>query len=120
MSTLKIRTKFEFVDRDRAGPEKLSSDSRRQKFVEIYEPFEKQDGAAQSERCIACGNPYCQWKCPVHNYIPDWLKLAAEGRIIEAAELAHQTNSLPEICGRICPQDRLCEGACTLNNDFVP
>jgi glutamate synthase (NADPH/NADH) small chain len=118
MSTLKIRTKFEFVDLDRSGPDKLPSESRRQQFVEIYEPFRQEDGQAQSERCIACGNPYCQWKCPVHNYIPDWLKLAGEGRIIEAAELAHQTNSLPEICGRICPQDRLCEGACTLNSEF--
>jgi glutamate synthase (NADPH/NADH) small chain len=118
MSTIPIRKKFEFVDRQRCGPEKLSSEARKQAFVEIYAPFEQVQGAAQAERCIACGNPYCQWKCPVHNYIPDWLKLAGEGRIIEAAELAHQTNSLPEICGRICPQDRLCEGACTLNTDY--
>ncbi|NVK23705.1 MAG: FAD-dependent oxidoreductase, partial [Gammaproteobacteria bacterium] len=60
----------------------------------------------------------CEWKCPVHNYIPQWLKLANEGKIIEAAELSHKTNSLPEVCGRVCPQDRLCEGACTLNDDF--
>lgn len=118
MSKLKVRNKFEFVDRDRMDPHKHSTESRRQEFREIYDPFQVEQGEAQSERCIACGNPYCQWKCPVHNYIPDWLKLASEGRIIEAAELAHQTNSLPEICGRICPQDRLCEGACTLNNEF--
>ncbi len=118
MSKLNIRTKFEFIDRDREEPSKRSSESRRHEFLEIYAPFQQQEGEAQSERCIACGNPYCQWKCPVHNYIPDWLKLAGEGRIIEAAELAHQTNSLPEICGRICPQDRLCEGACTLNTDY--
>jgi len=118
MSTLNIRTRFEFIDRDRVGPNKHSTESRRQEFCEIYDPFQKPEGEAQAERCIACGNPYCQWKCPVHNYIPDWLKLAAEGRIMEAAELAHQTNSLPEICGRICPQDRLCEGACTLNTEF--
>jgi len=118
MSKLNIRTKFEFIDRERAGPHKHSNESRRHEFLEIYDPFQPQEGVAQSERCIACGNPYCQWKCPVHNYIPDWLKLAAEGRIIEAAELAHQTNSLPEICGRICPQDRLCEGACTLNTGY--
>ncbi len=118
MSKLNIRTRFEFIDRERASPHKRSSESRRHEFLEIYEPFQQAEGAAQSERCIACGNPYCQWKCPVHNFIPDWLKLAAEGRIIEAAELAHQTNSLPEICGRICPQDRLCEGACTLNTGF--
>ncbi len=118
MSKLNIRTRFEFVDRDRAEPHKHSTTARRHEFLEIYDPFQQQEGEAQAERCIACGNPYCQWKCPVHNYIPDWLKLAGEGRIIEAAELAHQTNSLPEICGRICPQDRLCEGACTLNTDF--
>jgi len=118
MSTINIRKKFEFIDLDRTEPHKHSTESRRQDFVEIYDPFQQREGEQQSERCIACGNPYCQWKCPVHNYIPDWLKLAAEGRIIEAAELAHQTNSLPEICGRICPQDRLCEGACTLNTDY--
>jgi glutamate synthase (NADPH/NADH) small chain len=118
MSKLNIRTRFEFIDRDRATPHKHSTEARRQEFREIYEPFEQQESVAQSERCIACGNPYCQWQCPVHNYIPDWLKLAAEGRILEAAELVHQTNSLPEICGRICPQDRLCEGACTLNSGY--
>ena len=118
MSKLLIRNKFEFLDRSRAEPHKHSKEARRHEFLEIYDPFQQHEGEAQSERCIACGNPYCQWKCPVHNYIPDWLKLAGEGRIIEAAELAHQTNSLPEICGRICPQDRLCEGACTLNNEF--
>jgi len=118
VSKLKIRHHFEFVDRHRADPHKHSVELRQHEFREIYDPFVKEQAEAQSERCIACGNPYCQWKCPVHNYIPDWLKLAEEGRIIEAAELAHQTNSLPEICGRICPQDRLCEGACTLNNDF--
>jgi glutamate synthase (NADPH/NADH) small chain len=118
MSKLNIRTKFEFIDLNRSEPQKHSTESRRHEFREIYDPFKEKEGEAQSERCIACGNPYCQWKCPVHNYIPDWLKLAGEGRIIEAAELAHQTNSLPEICGRICPQDRLCEGACTLNTDY--
>jgi len=118
MNKLHIRSKFEFIDRDREEPHKHSSESRRNEFCEIYEPYQQPEGEAQSERCIACGNPYCQWKCPVHNYIPDWLKLAAEGRIMEAAELAHQTNSLPEICGRICPQDRLCEGACTLNTEY--
>ena len=118
MSKLNIRTKFEFIDRERENPHKRSMESRKHEFIEIYDPFQQPEGEAQAERCIACGNPYCQWKCPVHNYIPDWLKLAAEGRIIEAAELAHQTNSLPEICGRICPQDRLCEGACTLNTGF--
>jgi glutamate synthase (NADPH/NADH) small chain len=118
MSSSKIRPKFEFTDLARGEPHKYPLEVRRQQFKEIYQPFQIEEGEAQSERCIACGNPYCEWKCPVHNYIPDWLKLAAEGRIIEAAELAHQTNSLPEICGRICPQDRLCEGACTLNTGY--
>jgi glutamate synthase (NADPH/NADH) small chain len=113
-----IRPKFEFVDRRRSDPPKHDIESRRVDFREIYDPYQQEQAAAQSERCIACGNPYCQWKCPVYNYIPDWLKLASEGRIIEAAELSHQTNSLPEICGRICPQDRLCEGACTLNTGY--
>ena len=67
-------------------------------------------------RCLSCGNPFCEWKCPVHNYIPNWLNLISEGKLFEAAELSHRTNSLPEVCGRICPQDRLCEGACTLND----
>ncbi len=115
---LRVRNHFEFLDRARGEPEKFPLEIRRGKFQEIYEPFEIVEGQAQSERCISCGNPYCQWKCPVHNYIPDWLKLASEGRLMEAAELAHQTNSLPEICGRICPQDRLCEGACTLNTGY--
>ena len=72
--------------------------------------------ASQAGRCLSCGNPYCEWKCPVHNYIPDWLRLIEEGNLFQAAELSHQTNSLPEVCGRVCPQDRLCEGACTLND----
>ena len=70
----------------------------------------------QAGRCLSCGNPFCEWKCPVHNYIPNWLNLVSAGKLFEAAELSHQTNSLPEMCGRICPQDRLCEGACTLND----
>ena len=109
---------FQFIEVDRVGPQKKGIERRRHEFVEIYDPFQKVQVQMQADRCISCGNPYCEWKCPVHNYIPDWLQLANEGRIIEAAELCHQTNSLPEICGRVCPQDRLCEGACTLNNDF--
>ncbi|GMU44249.1 MAG: FAD-dependent oxidoreductase [Xanthomonadales bacterium] len=85
---------------------------------EIYGQFAAEQAADQAERCLDCGNPYCEWKCPVHNYIPNWLKLVQEGRIVEAAELSHETNPLPEICGRVCPQDRLCEGACTLNDGF--
>ncbi|ODU44555.1 FAD-dependent oxidoreductase [uncultured Aquimonas sp.] len=85
---------------------------------EIYGQYEAADAADQAARCLDCGNPYCEWKCPVHNYIPNWLELIREGRLFEAAELSHSTNPLPEICGRVCPQDRLCEGACTLNEDF--
>jgi glutamate synthase (NADPH/NADH) small chain len=118
MSKQNARPGYQFIDHERHEPNKISIELRRHEFREIYEDFTQDGAEEQSERCIACGNPYCQWKCPVHNYIPDWLKLAAEGRIFEAAELAHQTNSLPEICGRICPQDRLCEGACTLNSGF--
>ena len=109
---------FQFVEVERVDPRKKGIERRRHEFVEIYDPFQKSQVQMQADRCLNCGNPYCEWKCPVHNYIPDWLQLANEGRIIEAAELCHQTNSLPEICGRVCPQDRLCEGACTLNSDF--
>ncbi|WP_299685414.1 FAD-dependent oxidoreductase [uncultured Vibrio sp.] len=109
---------YQFIDVNRVDPAKKPITIRKIEFVEIYEPFTKQQAKAQADRCLDCGNPYCEWKCPVHNYIPQWLKLANEGRIIEAAELSHQTNSLPEVCGRVCPQDRLCEGSCTLNDDF--
>ncbi|NVJ58869.1 MAG: FAD-dependent oxidoreductase [Gammaproteobacteria bacterium] len=112
------RPLFEFVDLPREEPEKQAITVRTHEFSEIYRSFKQPGIKEQSERCISCGNPYCQWKCPVHNYIPEWLALAAEGKYIEAAELSHQTNSLPEVCGRVCPQDRLCEQACTLNNDF--
>ncbi len=87
-------------------------------WKEIYGQFEAPQAIEQSARCLDCGNPYCEWKCPVHNYIPNWLALLREGRLFEAAELAHATNPLPEICGRVCPQDRLCEGACTLETGF--
>lgn len=106
---------FQFIEVDRVGPRKKRIERRRQEFIEIYDPFMKSQVEMQADRCLGCGNPYCEWKCPVHNYIPDWLKLANEGRIFEAAELCHQTNSLPEICGRVCPQERLCEGACTID-----
>ncbi len=109
---------YQFIDLQRVDPPKKPLKVRKIEFVEIYEPFSEGQVKAQADRCLDCGNPYCEWKCPVHNYIPNWLKLANEGRIIEAAELSHQTNSLPEVCGRVCPQDRLCEGSCTLNNDF--
>ena len=107
---------MQFIDVPRQDPEKIRVEERRIEFREIYKPFDEQAAKNQADRCLACGNPYCEWKCPVHNYIPNWLKLVAEGNIREAAELSHRTNSLPEVCGRVCPQDRLCEGACTLND----
>ncbi|BEH73627.1 FAD-dependent oxidoreductase [Edwardsiella tarda] len=109
---------YQFIDLQRIDPPKKLLKQRQGEFVEIYEPFSDSQAQAQADRCLACGNPYCEWRCPLHNYIPNWLKLANEGRIHEAAALAHQTNSLPEVCGRVCPQDRLCEGACTLNDEF--
>ncbi len=109
---------FQFLDLPRNEPEKVSVDVRVHEFKEIYKQFDKASVASQAGRCLACGNPYCEWKCPVHNFIPNWLKLIAEGNLFEAAEMSHRTNSLPEICGRICPQDRLCEGACTLEDGF--
>jgi len=109
---------FQFLDVPRQDPPKTAATERVREFKEIYGQYDAQSAAVQSARCLACGNPYCEWKCPVHNYIPNWLKLIAEGNLREAAEMSHRTNSLPEICGRICPQDRLCEGACTLNDGF--
>ena len=110
--------KFQFIEVPRQDPPKEAASARVRKFAEIYDAFSPEVAAAQADRCVECGNPYCEWKCPVHNYIPNWLKLIAEGNLFEAAELAHKTNSLPEVCGRVCPQDRLCEGACTLNDGF--
>jgi glutamate synthase (NADPH/NADH) small chain len=109
---------FQFLDVGRVDPKKLDAKARIKEFGEIYGEFEADSAAEQSDRCLECGNPYCEWKCPVHNYIPNWLKLVGEGNLEQAAELSHQTNTLPEICGRVCPQDRLCEGACTLNDGF--
>ncbi|WP_292742467.1 MULTISPECIES: FAD-dependent oxidoreductase [unclassified Methylophaga] len=109
---------FQFLDVGRFDPKKLDASVRKQQFGEIYGQFDAPQAAEQADRCLECGNPYCEWKCPVHNYIPNWLKLISEGNLEQAAELAHQTNTLPEICGRVCPQDRLCEGACTLNDGF--
>lgn len=114
----RLNNHFQFVEVGREDPEKKALQVRKNDFVEIYESYSEKQAKQQSHRCLACGNPYCEWKCPVHNYIPDWLKLVSEGNLFEAAELSHQTNSLPEVCGRVCPQDRLCEGACTLNDGF--
>ena len=106
---------FQFLDVERHNPQKTDAKVRIKEFNEIYGAFDNSRAAEQADRCLHCGNPYCEWKCPVHNYIPNWLKLIAEGKLFQAADLSHQTNSLPEVCGRVCPQDRLCEGACTLN-----
>lgn len=116
--TERLNNNFQFLDVARIDPDKKDIAMRKSQFVEIYEPFDAHQVAEQSHRCLECGNPYCEWKCPVHNYIPNWLKLVSEGNVIEAVELCHETNSLPEVCGRVCPQDRLCEGACTLNDGF--
>jgi glutamate synthase (NADPH/NADH) small chain len=110
------RNPFQFLEVPAADPEKRPVGVRLRDFGEIYGRYDADQAAAQAGRCLDCGNPYCEWKCPVHNYIPNWLKLIEEGRLLEAAELSHRTNTLPEICGRICPQDRLCEGDCTLND----
>jgi glutamate synthase (NADPH) small chain len=107
---------LQFLDIPRTDPAKAPVEVRLRDFHEIYAPFDAVSAGQQAGRCLACGNPFCEWKCPVHNYIPNWLKLIEEGNLFEAAELSHKTNSLPEVCGRICPQDRLCEGACTLND----
>jgi len=107
---------LQFLEIPRTDPAKAPVEARVGNFREIYAPFDAAGAGQQAGRCLACGNPFCEWKCPVHNYIPNWLKLIEEGNLFEAAELSHKTNSLPEVCGRICPQDRLCEGACTLND----
>ncbi|WP_287598982.1 FAD-dependent oxidoreductase [Thermomonas sp.] len=110
---------FQFLESPREMPAKVPLAERvAGSFDELYGRFGQAEASHQAGRCLDCGNPYCEAKCPVHNYIPDWLQLVQEGRIIEAAALCHETNPLPEMCGRVCPQDRLCEGACTLNDGF--
>lgn len=110
---------FRFLEIPRQTPRTVPVAVRVLGYGEISGEFAPSEAASQSERCIDCGNPYCEHACPVHNYIPNWLKLVQDGRLFEAATLMHETNPLPEICGRVCPQDRLCEGACTLEQgDF--
>ncbi|MEX1236147.1 MAG: NAD(P)-dependent oxidoreductase [Roseovarius sp.] len=104
--------KFTTVMRDM--PEKRPPDLRAQDFREIYAEYASEKAREQSSRCSQCGVPYCQSHCPLHNNIPDWLRLTAEGRLQEAYEISQATNTFPEICGRICPQDRLCEGNCVI------
>lgn len=103
-----------FIDIDAAMPDKRAADARRQDFGEIYDSFTPEAAVEQSSRCEQCGIPYCQIHCPLQNNIPDWLRLATEGRMEEAYAVSQATNTFPEICGRICPQDRLCEGSCVL------
>ena len=110
---------FQFLDVPRDMPRKVPLQLRTEgDWNELYGRFGQAEAVHQAGRCLDCGNPYCEAKCPVHNYIPNWLALVEEGRILEAAALCHETNPLPEMCGRVCPQDRLCEGACTLNAGF--
>jgi glutamate synthase (NADPH/NADH) small chain len=109
---------FPFLHFPRALPREVPVSIRVLGYKEIHGDFVNGDAADQAARCIDCGNPYCSWGCPLHNRIPQWLKLVQDGRIEEAAALMHETNPLPEICGRICPQDRLCEGDCTLETGF--
>lgn len=103
-----------FVTVDRDMPEKRAAEARRQDFDEIYAQYAEVKAAEQSSRCSQCGVPYCQSHCPLHNNIPDWLRLTATGRLQEAYDVSQATNTFPEICGRICPQDRLCEGNCVI------
>ena len=105
---------LKFVNVARDMPEKRPPDLRRGDFNEIYGEYAREKAAEQSGRCSQCGVPYCQSHCPLHNNIPDWLRLTAEGRLQEAYEVSQATNTFPEICGRICPQDRLCEGNCVI------
>jgi glutamate synthase (NADPH/NADH) small chain len=105
---------LKFVTVERDMPEKRAAETRREDFKEIYAEYADAKAKEQAARCSQCGVPYCQSHCPLHNNIPDWLRLTAEGRLQEAYELSQATNTFPEICGRICPQDRLCEGNCVI------
>lgn len=105
---------LKFVQIERDMPEKRPAQDRARDFHEIYAEFADAKAAEQASRCSQCGVPYCQSHCPLHNNIPDWLRMTATGRLEEAYQLAQATNSFPEICGRICPQDRLCEGNCVI------
>ncbi len=105
---------LKFLDLGSRSPDKRGAETRRRDFDEIYQEYDPAAAAAQAARCSQCGIPFCQVHCPVQNNIPDWLMLTAEGRLEEAYELSQATNNFPEICGRICPQDRLCEGNCVI------
>ena len=109
---------LKFVNTDKEMPEKRGAGDRVADFDEIYNEFDVASAETQASRCSQCGVPFCQINCPLHNNIPDWLMLTAEGRMEEAYKLSSQTNNMPEICGRICPQDRLCEGSCVIERGF--
>ena len=102
----------------RGEADKLAADARKQHFGEIYLPFSAEQARRETQRCLKCGDrSICEWTCPLHNHIPQWIERVKAGDIASAVELSHQTNCLPEITGRVCPQDRLCEGACTLRDE---
>jgi hypothetical protein len=105
---------LKFVDVARRTPDKRDAELRRGDFDEIFQEYDPAGAAEQASRCSQCGIPFCQVHCPVQNNIPDWLMLTAQGRLEEAYEVSQATNNFPEICGRICPQDRLCEGNCVI------
>lgn len=113
-----VERMLQFVKLAQKRPEKRDADARRQDFDEIYQEFAAEKAAEQASRCSQCGIPFCQIHCPLHNNIPDWLKLTAQGRLREAYDVSQETNTFPEVCGRICPQDRLCEGNCVIEKDF--
>ena len=115
-AALATQKMLKFVNLGKEMPEKRAASMRAQDFHEIYQDYAAGKAAEQAGRCSQCGVPYCQSHCPLHNNIPDWLKLTAEGRLEEAYELSQATNTFPEICGRICPQDRLCEGNCVIEH----
>src|SRR5210317_1959777 len=109
---------LKFVATVKAMPEKRTAKARIGDFDEIYDDFDVESAETQASRCSQCGVPFCQTHCPLSNNIPDWLMLTAEGRLQEAYEVSSATNTFPEICGRICPQDRLCEGNCVIEKGF--
>jgi len=112
------RNLLKFVNTEMRMPDKREAEARRHDFREIYADFDADRAKEQAGRCSQCGVPFCQVHCPLHNNIPDWLMLTAEGRLEEAYEIAAATNNMPEVCGRICPQDRLCEGNCVIEKGF--
>ena len=109
---------LKFVTLEQQHPDKRAPALRRRDWGEVYDDFRPEAAADQAARCSQCGVPFCQIHCPVSNNIPDWLMLTAEGRLEEAYEISSATNNMPEICGRICPQDRLCEGNCVIEKGF--